>query len=119
MIAGPRLTVELGNWLVNVVQITECPICMDPVVGVLTESQESQRRDCTALIVGLPFTDRARTDPSYPWSRRVMTWRRDSVRPAMSAGSPISTTSRTTDSCIARSQPKSIGLFGTRKYIVF
>lgn len=28
---------ELGNWLVNVVQLPECPICMDPVVGVATK----------------------------------------------------------------------------------
>ena len=34
VIGGPRLIAELGNWLVNVVQLPECPICMDPVVGV-------------------------------------------------------------------------------------
>ena len=27
----------VGNWLVNVVQLPECPICMDPVVGVATK----------------------------------------------------------------------------------
>ncbi|KAK8818224.1 hypothetical protein AV274_2505 [Blastocystis sp. ATCC 50177/Nand II] len=35
VIGGPRLIAELGNWLVNVVQLPECPICMDPVVGGL------------------------------------------------------------------------------------
>ena len=35
MIGGPRLLAEMGNWLSREVGYPECPVCMDPVVGVL------------------------------------------------------------------------------------
>ena len=34
LIGGPRLLSEMSNWLINEVGCPECPVCMDPVVGV-------------------------------------------------------------------------------------
>ena len=34
VVGGPRLLSEMSNWLVEEIHCPECPVCMDPVIGV-------------------------------------------------------------------------------------
>ena len=52
VVGGPRLLSEMSNWLVNEIHCPECPVCMDPVVGVgsVTEMQCRVYRVLTRVV---------------------------------------------------------------------
>ena len=49
VVGGPRLLSEMSNWLVEEIHCPECPVCMDPVIGV-RGVVGMRRRACRVLI---------------------------------------------------------------------